>query len=105
VFVVASKGLSILYLFLLADLFCCSAVLTLFYSFYEKSIKEKNAYISILIGLIVGLLLFPSPDFSKSILVGLLFPKSFFPEFASQSLLFLSFLLATFAPILAWKIR
>ncbi len=105
VFVVASKGLSILYLFLLADLFCCSAVLTLFYSFYNKSIKEKNAYISILIGLIVGLLLFPSPDFSKSILVGLLFPKSFFPEFASQSLLFLSFLLATFAPILAWKIR
>ncbi len=105
VFVVASKGLSILYLFLLADLFCCSAVLTLFYSFYEKSIKEKNAYISILIGLIVGLLLFPSPDFSKSILVGLLFPKSFFPEFVSQSLLFLSFLLATFAPILAWKIR
>ena len=105
VFVVASKGLSILYLFLLADLFCCSAVLTLFYSFYNKSIKEKNAYISILIGLIVGLLLFPSPDFSKSILVGLIFPKSFFPEFASQSLLFLSFLLATFAPILAWKIR
>ena len=105
VFVVASKGLSILYLFLLADLFCCSAVLTLFYSFYNKSIKEKNAYISILIGLIFGLLLFPSPDFSKSILVGLLFPKSFFPEFASQSLLFLSFLLATFAPILAWKIR
>ena len=105
VFVVASKGLSILYLFLLADLFCCSAVLTLFYSFYNKSIKEKNAYISILIGLIFGLLLFPSPDFSKSILVGLIFPKSFFPEFASQSLLFLSFLLATFAPILAWKIR
>ncbi len=105
VFVVASKGLSILYLFLLADLFCCSAVLTLFYSFYNKSIKEKNAYISILIGLVFGLLLFPSPDFSKSILVGLLFPKSFFPEFVSQSLLFLSFLLATFAPILAWKIR
>ncbi len=105
VFIVASKGLSILYLFLLADLFCCSAVLTLFYSFYEKSIKEKNAYISILIGLIVGLLLFPSPDFSKSILVGLLFPKSFFPEFVSQSLLFLSFLLATFVPIFTWKIR
>ena len=105
VFVVASKGLSILYLFLLADLFCCSAVLTLFYSFYNKSIKEKNAYISILIGLIFGLLLFPSPDFSKSILVGLLFPINFFPEFVSQSLLFLSFLLATFVPIFTWKIR
>ena len=105
VFVVASKGLSILYLFLLADLFCCSAVLTLFYSFYNKSIKEKNAYISILIGLIVGLLLFPSPDFSKSILVGLLLPNSLFPDFVSESLLFLSFLFATFVPILAWKIK
>ena len=105
VFVVASKGLSILYLFLLADLFCCSAVLTLFYSFYNKSIKEKNAYISILLGLIFGLLLFPSPDFSKSILVGLLLPNSIFPEFVSQSLLFLSFLLATFVPIFTWKIR
>ena len=105
VFVVASKGLSILYLFLLADLFCCSAVLTLFYSFYNKSIKEKNAYISILLGLIFGLLLFPSPDFSKSILIGLLLPNSIFPEFMSQSLLFLSFLLATFVPIFTWKIR
>ena len=105
VFVVASKGLSILYLFLLADLFCCSAVLTLFYSFYNKSIKEKNAYISILLGLIFGLLLFPSPDFSKSILIGLLLPNSIFPEFVSQSLLFLSFLLATFVPIFTWKIR
>ena len=72
VFIVASKGLSILYLFLLADLLCCSAVLTIFYSFYTKSINEKNAYVSILIGLIAGLLFFPSPDFSKSILVGYL---------------------------------
>ena len=105
VFIIASKGLSILYLFLLADLFCCSAVLTLFYSFYNKSIKEKNAYTSILIGLIFGLLLFPSPDFSKSILVGILFPNSLFPDFVSQSLLFLSFLLATFVPIFTWKIK
>ena len=64
-FIVASRGLSILYLFLLADLLCCSAVLTVFYSFYDKKINEKNAYISILIGLFVGLLLFPTPDFSK----------------------------------------
>ena len=58
VFVVASKGLSILYLFLLADLFCCSAVLTIFYSFFTKSISEKNAYISIIIGIATGLLFF-----------------------------------------------
>ncbi len=105
VFLVASKGLSILYLFLLADLFCCSAVLTVFYSFFTKLISEKNAYISIIIGIASGLLFFPSPDFSKSILVGIIFPNSFFPEFISQSLLFISFLTATFVPILIWKIK
>ena len=105
VFVIASKGLSILYLFLLADLFCCSAALTIFYSFFTKSISEKNAYISIIIGIAVGLLFFPSPGFSKSILVGILFPIDFFPKFVSQSLLFLSFLIATFVPIFTWKIK
>ncbi len=105
VFVVASKGLSILYLFLLADLFCCSAVLTVFYSFFTKSISEKNSYISIIIGIAAGLLFFPSPDFSKSILVGILFPIDFFPRFMSHSLLFLSFIIATFVPIFTWKIK
>ena len=105
VFIVASKGLSILYLFLLADLLCCSAVLTVFYSYYKKTINEKNSYISIIVGLSVGLLLFPSPDFSKSILIGILFNVDSFPLFMSQSLLFMSFILATFVPILTWKIK
>ena len=104
-FFVASKGLSILYLFLLADLFCCAAVLTVFYSFYDKSIKEKNAYLSIIIGLTVGLLLFPSPDFSRSILIGILLPIDFFPSFITNSLLFASFISATFFPLLTWKIK
>ena len=104
-FIIASKGLSILYLFLLADLLCCSAVLTIFYGFYDKKINEKNAYISIIFGLILGLLLFPSPDFSKSIIVGILLPISSFPEFLTQSLLFSSFFVATFLPILGWKLK
>ena len=104
-FYIASKGLSILYLFLLADLFCCSAVLTVFVGFYNKSLTEKNAYISIIFGLIIGLLFFPSPDFSKSILVGILFPVEFFPPFMAQSLLFLSFLLSTLVPMTTWKIK
>ena len=102
---VASKGLSILYLFLLADLFCCAAVLSIFYGFYSKTFFEKNAYVSIIVGLIAGLLLFPSPDFSKSILIGVLFPVDLFPSFVSQSLLFLSFLTATFAPLLIWNLK
>ena len=104
-FVIASKGFSILYLFLIADLFCCSAVLTVFYGFYNKNLKEKSAYFSIIIGLIVGFLLFPMPDFSKSLLVGILFSIDFFPNFVSQSLLFLSFLAATFVPVIIWKLR
>ena len=102
---VASKGLSILYLFLLADLFCCAAVLSIFYGFYSKTFFEKNAYVSIIVGLIAGLLLFPGPDFSKSILIGILFPVDLFPSFVSQSLLFLSFVVATFVPVITWKVR
>ena len=96
--IIASKGYSILYLFLLADLLCCSAVLTVFYGFYQKNFIEKNAIISILIGLFLGLLFFPSPDFSKSILVGILFPHVLFPQIISSFLLFWSFLFATLAP-------
>ena len=104
-FVVASKGYDILYLFLLADLFCCAFVLTVFYSFYNKNINEKTAYISILVGLIGGFLMFPSPDFSKSLLVGIILPKELFASFVSQSLLFLSFVLATFLPAIVLKIK
>ncbi len=104
-FIIASKGFSVLYLFLLADLFCCAFVLTVFYSFYNKKINEKTAYISIIVGLICGFLLFPIPDFSKSLLIGIIFPLDLFPVFVVQSLLFLSFLIATFIPVAIWKLR
>ena len=104
-FIIASKGFDILYLFLLADLFCCAFVLSVFYSFYDKSINEKVAYLSIIIGLIGGFLIFPTPDFSKSLLVGILISKDFFPPFVSQSLLFLSFVVATFLPLLVLKAK
>jgi len=104
-FIVASKGFDILYLFLLADLFCCAFVLTVFYSFYNKNINEKTAYISIIIGLIGGFLMFPVPDFSKSLLVGILIPIELFTPFVIQSLLFLSFVTATFLPLLVFKVK
>ena len=104
-FIVASKGFDILYLFLLADLFCCAFVLTVFYSFYNKSINERTAYVSIIIGLIGGFLMFPTPDFSKSLLVGILLPKELFAPFVSQSLLFLSFVIATFLPLIVFKAK
>ena len=100
-FLIASKGFSVLYLFLLADLLCCSFVFTVFYSFYNKQLDEKTAYISILLGLIIGILIFPSPDFSKSLLIGIMLPADYFPEFINQSLLFVSFLVATVFPAIA----
>jgi len=104
-FAITSKGFSVLYLFLLADLFCCAFVMTVFYSFYNKKLNEKTAYISIIIGLIGGFLLFPAPDFSKSLLIGTILPAELFPSFISQSLLFLSFIIATFLPMVFWKIK
>ena len=104
-FIIASKGYDILYLFLLADLFCCAFVLTVFYSFYDKKINENTAYISIVLGLILGFLLFPTPDFSKSLLVGIIAPIEFFPSFLVQNLLFWSFIAATLGPMIPWKIK
>ncbi|MDB3888925.1 sodium:solute symporter [Candidatus Pelagibacter sp.] len=104
-FIIASKGFDILYLFLLADLFCCAFVLTVFYSFYNKNINEKTAYTSIIFGLLGGFLLFPAPDFSKSLLIGILMPKELFAPFVLQSLLFLSFVVATFLPIVIFKAK
>ena len=98
--IIASKGYSILYLFLLADLLCCAAVFTIFYGFYQKKFKEKTAMVSILLGLFLGLLFFPSPDFSESILVGTLLPFDLFPQIVTSSLLFWSFLLATVGPVI-----
>ena len=104
-FIVASKGFDILYLFLLADLFCCAFVLTVFYSFYNKNINEKTAYVSIIAGLTGGFLMFPAPDFSKSLLVGVLMSKELFAPFVAQSLLFLSFVVATFLPLIVFKAK
>ena len=75
-------------------------------AFYlNKNINEKTAYASIIVGLIGGFLMFPSPDFSKSLLIGVLISKVFFSPFVSQSLLFLSFVVATFLPIVVIKVK
>ena len=65
VFILASKGYSILYLFLLADLLCCAAVITIFYGFFNKKVNSKLAASSIFCGLISGLFFFSKYGFSK----------------------------------------
>ena len=100
VFVLASKGYSILYLFLLADLLCCAAVITIFYGFFNKKINSKLAASSIFSGLIFGLLFFPSMDFQSSILVGNLISKDFFNSLITTNLLFISFAISIVVPFI-----
>ena len=100
VFILASKGFSILYLFLLADLFCCSAVVTIFYGFFNKNINYQISYLSIFSALITGLLFFPSTSFQSSILVGNLLPLEFFSPIVITNLLFISFAAAIIIQIL-----
>ena len=98
VFLIASKGFSILYLFLLADLLCCAAVVTIFYGFFNKKINTNLAFFSIISGLISGLLFFPSTDFQSSILVGNLISKDFFSSMVVANLLFISFIISIIVP-------
>ena len=100
VFLVASKGYSILYLFLLADLLCCAAVITIFYGFFNKKIDSKLATYSIISGLISGLLFFPSQNFQNSILVGNLISIDNFNSFIKMNLLFISFSISLIVPLI-----
>ena len=100
VFILSSKGFSILYLFLLADLFCCAAVVTIFYGFFKKKISSQLTYSSILSSLILGILFFPSMNFQSSILVGYLLPIEFFSSIIVTNLLFISFTIAIFTQLL-----
>jgi Na+/proline symporter len=98
-FLIVLFQFSVLYLFLFADLLCCACVYVVFKGLYEKKVSALKSIILISIGLVTGLLLFPSEDFSKSLLIGVLFSKDIFSETFSKALLFWSFLFATLSPL------
>ena len=98
-FLIVLFQFSVLYLFLFADLLCCACVYVVFKGLYEKKVSALKSIILISIGLVIGLLLFPSEDFSKSLLIGVLFSKDIFSETFSKALLFWSFLFATLSPL------
>jgi SSS family solute:Na+ symporter len=100
VFYTASKGNSVLFMFLFADLLCCAAAFPVFYGLYKGNISNKVVLYSILAGLIFGLSMFPDQSFQKSFIVGGLFNIKIFPTWISTALLFWSFILATFIPII-----
>ena len=97
--IIALNQFSVLYLFLLADLLCCACVYVIFKGLYQKQIHSFRPLFLIIIGLFSGLLFFPNTDFSKSLLVGFIFDKSFFSQIFINSLLFWSFLCAFLLPL------
>ena len=100
VFIIASEGYSVLFMFLFADLLCCAAVFPIFFGMFNKNVTQKLGFISVIAGLISGLALFPNQTFEKSLLVGKLLQLEIFPLWISTALLFWSFILATFVPLL-----
>lgn len=62
---VSTKGYSVLYLFLVADLVCVAAAFPAFYGMYAKRFTGASALIASLIGIIVGAYFFPDPSFAR----------------------------------------
>ena len=100
VFIFDTKGYSILYLFLFADLLCCAAVVTIFYGFFKKKINTRLSLVSIILGLSSGLLFFPSQNFQSSLLVGNIMSIENFSPIVLSNLLFISFFVAIIVPLL-----
>jgi len=67
---------------------------------FNKNISKKLGLYSVISGLIFGLALFPNQTFEKSILIGNIIPVGYFPGWISTALLFWSFVLATFVPMI-----
>jgi len=61
VLIAAAQGFSVLYLFLLADLFCAAAAFPVFYGLFNRQHNGRAAVISTVGGLLAGLTMFPAP--------------------------------------------
>ena len=62
--IVASQGMSVLYLFFIADLVCAAFVFPVLLGLYVRRFNQWSAVISSAVGLVVGALYFPKPDFA-----------------------------------------
>lgn len=88
----ASKGYSVLYLFLLADLLCSAAAYPVFAGLFNKHLNGRIAILSTLAGLIAGLALFPKPNQPPTYLLESFLVAALVP-------IFISFLLTRIWPI------
>ena len=68
VFILSSQGYNVLYVFLIADLICCCLVLPFLLGLFGFNITTKQIYIISFLSLLLGVLIFPDPSYSKNIL-------------------------------------
>lgn len=61
---IAAQGYNVLYLFLLADLVCAGALFPVLFGLYSRRLTGTIALWSAVLGIAVGALFFPRPDFS-----------------------------------------
>jgi Na+/proline symporter len=61
---IAARGYSVLYLFLVADLVCAGAVFPVFYGMYARRLSGRACIASCAVGIATGVLFFPKPDFT-----------------------------------------
>ncbi|MGD1866970.1 MAG: Na+/proline symporter [Phormidesmis sp.] len=66
---IASQGISVLYLFFVADLICAALLVPIIFSFYSRYQTAANAFFSAIAGIIIGVLFFPKPDFTPLVAV------------------------------------
>ena len=66
---IASQGISVLYLFFVADLICAALIVPIVFSLYSRYQTAANAFFSAIAGIIIGILFFPKPDFSPLIAI------------------------------------
>jgi len=96
VFLIATKGYSVLYLFLVADLLCAAAVVPVFSGLWHPRLSSRRVLLALVCGLAGGLLLLPSPDTTWSLL-GIILPEG---HILATGDLFLAFVVAILLPLL-----
>jgi Na+/proline symporter len=69
VFLIAAQGISVLYLFLVADLVCAAAVVPVFGGLLSARLTNRAAVLGTCVGLVAGGLLFPAPGAAQPALL------------------------------------
>ena len=66
---IASQGYSVLYLFFVADLICAALLFPIVFSLYSRYQSASDAFISSVVGIVIGTLFFLKPDFSPLVAI------------------------------------